>query len=58
MDEFDRMKPQTVCSNNRAVGDSYDKVLAEAIIGLLTIQVIRRRGPWRDIEAHEHTVYA
>ena len=53
MDEFDRMKPQTVYSNNRAVGDSYDKVLAEAIIGLLTIQVIRRRGPWRDIEAVE-----
>ena len=36
-----------------SVGDSYDNALAETIIGLYKIEVIRRRGPWRHIEAVE-----
>jgi putative transposase len=34
-------------------GDSYDNALAESIIGLYKTEVIRRRGPWRNIEAIE-----
>jgi putative transposase len=33
-----------------SVGDSYDKALAEAIIGRFKTEVIRRRGPWRNVE--------
>ena len=36
-----------------SVGDSYDNALAETIIGLFKTEVIRRRGPWRNIEAVE-----
>ena len=36
-----------------SVGDSYDNALAESVIGLLETEVIRRRGPWRSIEAVE-----
>jgi putative transposase len=36
-----------------SVGDSYDNALAESIIGLYKTEVIRRRGPWRDLEAVE-----
>jgi transposase InsO family protein len=35
-------------------GDSYDNALAETIIGLYKTEVIRRRGPWRHIEAVEY----
>lgn len=37
-------------------GDSYDNALAESIIGLFKTEVIRRRGPWRSIEAVEYAV--
>jgi putative transposase len=33
-----------------SVGDSYDNALAETIIGLYKTEVIRRRGPWRNVE--------
>jgi putative transposase len=36
-----------------SVGDSYDNALAETIIGLYKTEVIRRRGPWRNIDAVE-----
>jgi transposase InsO family protein len=31
-------------------GDSYDNALAETINGLYTTEVIRRKGPWRNLE--------
>jgi len=31
-------------------GDSYDNALAESVIGLFKTEVIRRRGPWRNVE--------
>jgi len=34
-------------------GDSYDNALAESVIGLFKTEVIRRRGPWRHVEAVE-----
>jgi transposase InsO family protein len=36
-----------------SVGDSYDNALAETIIGLFKTEVIRRNGPWRNIEEVE-----
>jgi hypothetical protein len=34
-----------------SVGDSYDNALAETVNGLFKTEVIRRRGPWRSLEA-------
>ena len=36
-----------------SVGDSFDNALAETINGLYKTEVIRRRGPWRNLEAVE-----
>ncbi len=37
-------------------GDSYDNALAESVIGLFKTEVIRRRGPWRHLEAVEYAI--
>jgi len=34
-------------------GDSYDNAMAESIIGLFKTEVIRRKGPWRNLEMVE-----
>lgn len=39
-------------------GDSYDNALAESVIGLFKTEVIRRRGPWRHLEAVEFATLA
>lgn len=39
-----------------SVGDSYDNALAESVIGLFKTEVIRRSGPWRNIDAVEFAV--
>jgi len=36
-----------------SVGDSYDIAMAETVIGLYKTEVIRRRGPWRNLDAVE-----
>jgi putative transposase len=41
-----------------SVGDSYDNALAETVIGLYKTEVIRRRGPWRHIDAVEYATLA
>jgi transposase InsO family protein len=33
-----------------SVGDSYDNAMAETIIGLYKTELIRQRGPWRNID--------
>ena len=35
-------------------GDSYDNALAETIIGLFKTEVIRRRGPWKNLDDVEY----
>ena len=35
-------------------GDSYDNALAETVIGLFKTEAIRRRGPWRNVDAVEY----
>ena len=41
-----------------SVGGSYDNALAETINGLYKTEVIRRRGPWRTLEAVEFATLA
>ncbi len=37
-----------------SVGDSYDNAMAESIIGLFKTEVIRARGPWKNIDEVEY----
>jgi transposase InsO family protein len=41
-----------------SVGDSYDNALAETIIGLYKTEVIRRSGPWKNLEQVEFATLA
>ncbi len=36
-----------------SIGDSYDDALAETVHGLFKTELIRRRGPWRSLDAVE-----
>lgn len=36
-----------------SVGDSHDNAMAETVIGPYKTEVIRRRGPWRNLDAVE-----
>lgn len=37
-----------------SAGDSYDNAPAESVIGLFKTEIIRRRGPWRNLESVEY----
>jgi len=37
-----------------SVGDSYDNAMAESIIGLYKTEVIRRKGPWKNLDDVEY----
>jgi putative transposase len=37
-----------------SVGNAYDNTLAETINGLFKSEVIRKRGPWKGLEAVEY----
>lgn len=37
-----------------SVGDSYDNAMAETINGLFKAEIIRRNGPWKNVEAVEY----
>ena len=39
-----------------SVGDSYDNALAETINGLFKTEVIRRNGPWKNVDAVEYAM--
>jgi putative transposase len=49
----DRLADAGIEPSVGSVGDSYDNALAETINGLFKTEVIRRRGPWRSLEAVE-----
>ena len=51
----ERLAKSGIESSVGGVGDSYDNALAETIIGLYKTEVIRPRGPWRNLE---HVEYA
>ncbi len=50
----ERLAEAGVDASVGSVGDSYDNALAETINGLYKTEVIRRRGPWRHIDAVEY----
>ena len=50
----ERLAAAQIDASVGSVGDSYDNALAETINGLYKTEVIRRRGPWRNIEAVEY----
>jgi putative transposase len=50
----DRLAEMGVAPSVGSVGDSYDKAMAESIIGLYKTEVIRRRGPWRNLDEVEY----
>lgn len=50
----DRLAEAGIERSVGTVGDSYDNALAETINGLYKTEVIRRRGPWRNIDAVEY----
>ena len=49
----ERLEDVGIAPSVGSVGDSYDNALAETVIGLFKTEVIRRRGPWRHLEAVE-----
>ena len=49
----ERLAEEGIESSVGSVGDSYDNALAETINGLYKTEVIRKRGPRRNIEAVE-----
>jgi putative transposase len=49
----DRLADASIAPSVGSRGDSYDNALAESIIGLFKTEVIRRKGPWRHLEAVE-----
>ena len=49
----ERLAEAGIQSSVGSRGDSYDNALAESIIGLYKTEVIRRAGPWRDLQAVE-----
>jgi len=50
----ERLAEDGIAGSVGSVGDSYDNALAETVIGLYKTEVIRRRGPWRHIDAVEY----
>ena len=49
----ERLAEAGIAPSVGSVGDSYDNALAESVIGLFKTEVIRRKGPWRSLEAVE-----
>ncbi|MDT0636404.1 IS3 family transposase [Spectribacter hydrogenoxidans] len=49
----ERLAESEIAPSVGSVGDSYDNALAETVIGLFKTEVIRKRGPWRNLEAVE-----
>jgi len=49
----DRLAEAGIAPSVGSRGDAYDNALAESVIGLFKTEVIRRLGPWRNLEAVE-----
>jgi putative transposase len=49
----ERLSEANIEASVGSVGDSYDNALAETINGLYKTEVIRHRGPWRNIDEVE-----
>ena len=49
----DRLVAAGIAPSVGSQGDAYDNALAESVIGVYKTEVIRRKGPWRTLEAVE-----
>lgn len=49
----DRLQEVGLTASTGTVGDAYDNALAETINGLFKTEVIRKRGPWKNLEQVE-----
>jgi transposase InsO family protein len=49
----DRLGDAGIAPSVGSRGDAYDNALAESVIGLFKTEVIRRQGPWRNVETVE-----
>jgi putative transposase len=49
----DRLADAGIAPSVGSRGDSYDNALAKSIVGLFKTEVIRRKRPWRHLEAVE-----
>jgi putative transposase len=49
----DRLAEAGIAPSVGSRGDAFDNALAESVIGLFKTEVIRRLGPWRNLEAVE-----
>jgi len=54
----DRLADAGIALSVGSRGDAYDNALAESVIGLFKTEVIRRRGPWRHLDAVEFATLA
>ena len=50
----ERLAEAGITASVGSVGDSYDNALAETINGLYKTEVIRKRGPWRNLDEVEY----
>jgi len=50
----ERLAEAGITASVGSVGDSYDNGLAETINGLYKTEVIRKRAPWRNVDAVEY----
>jgi transposase InsO family protein len=53
MRDTDRLADAGIAPSVGSRGDSYDNALAESVIGLFKTEVIRRKGPWKHLDAAE-----
>jgi transposase InsO family protein len=49
----ERLADEKIEPSVGSVGDSFDNALAGTVIGLLKTEVIRRPGPWRNVDEVE-----
>ena len=58
MRNTDRLANAGITPSVGSQGDTYDNAFAESVIGLFKTEVIRRKGPWRSLEAVEFATLA
>ena len=54
----ERLSAVGITSSAGSVGDSYDNALAETAVGLFKTEVIRQRGPWKNVKDVEYATLA
>lgn len=50
----ERLADNDIDASVGSVGDAYDNALVESVIGLFKTEVVRRRGPWRNLDDVEY----